>query len=110
MVTKYTTMAYASADDMLFGKSKFPVKAGLGLEIGAGYTTPELNYAPRPQAGKSKDKLVKEYERITTDAMARMIQIGAPSIVLETEHVEQMSNNPDWGAAVAHAQKTIMEE
>ena len=46
MVNKYTSMAYAKADDMLFGKSKFPVKAGLGLEIGAGYTTPELNYAP----------------------------------------------------------------
>ena len=42
--------------------------------------------------------------------MARMVQIGAPSVVLETEHVQQMSNNPDWGAAVAHAQKTIMEE
>ncbi|MCQ1535154.1 methanol--corrinoid methyltransferase [Methanosarcina sp. KYL-1] len=110
MVQKYTSMAYAKADDMLFGNAKFPVKAGLGLEIGAGYATPELNYAPRPQAGKSKDKLVKEYERITTDAMARMVQIGAPSVVLETEHVEQMSNNPDWGAAVAHAQKTIMEE
>ncbi len=110
MVKKYTSMAYASADDMLFGNAKFPVKAGLGLEIGAGYTTPELNYAPRPQAGKSKEKLVKEYERITTDAMARMVQIGAPSIVLETEHVEQMTNNPEWGGAVAHAQKTIMEE
>ncbi|HII00413.1 TPA: methanol--corrinoid methyltransferase [Methanosarcinaceae archaeon] len=110
MVKKYTSMAYANADDMLFGNSKFPVKAGLGLEIGAGYTTPELNYAPRPQAGKSKEKLIKEYERITTDAMARMVQIGAPSIVLETEHVEQMTNNPEWGGAVAHAQKTIMEE
>src|SRR5512145_3481486 len=110
MVKKYTSMAYASADELIFGKSKFPVKAGLGLEIGAGYTSPEVNYAPRPEAGKSKEKLVKEYERITTDAMARMVQIGAPSIVLETEHVEQMSNNPEWGAAVAHAQKTIMEE
>jgi len=110
MVKKYTSMAYASADDMLFGNAKFPVKAGLGLEIGAGYTTPEINYAPRPQAGKSKEKLVKEYERITTDSMARMVQIGAPSVVLETEHVEQMTNNPEWGGAVAHAQKTIMEE
>jgi methanol--5-hydroxybenzimidazolylcobamide Co-methyltransferase len=110
MVQKYTSMAYAKADDMLFGNAKFPVKVGLDLEIGAGYTTPELNYAPRPQAGKSKEKLIKEYERITSDAMARMIQIGAPSIVLETEHVAQMSNNPEWGAAVAHAQKTIMEE
>src|SRR5512145_2959298 len=109
-VTKCTKMAYGKADDMIFGKAVKPVKAGLGLEIGAGYTTPELNYAPRPEAGASKEKLVKEYERITTDAMARMVQIGAPSIVLETEHVQQMSNNPSWGAAVAHAQKTIMEE
>jgi len=110
MVKKYTSMAYANADELIFGKSKFPVKAGLGLEIGAGYTSPEVNYAPRPEAGKSKEKLVKEYERITTDIMARMIQIGAPSVVLETEHVQQMSNHPSWGAAVAHAQKTIMEE
>ncbi|HEY3360361.1 MAG TPA: methyltransferase MtaB domain-containing protein, partial [Methanosarcina sp.] len=110
MVKKYTSMAYASADELVFGQAKFPVKAGLGLEIGAGYTSPEVNYAPRPGAGASKEKLIKEYERITTDIMARMVQIGAPSVVLETEHVQQMSNNPDWGGAVAHAQKTIMEE
>jgi len=109
-VARFTKMAYAKADDMVFGKAVKPVKAGLGLEIGAGYTTPEVNYAPRPEAGASKEKLVKEYERITTDIMARMVQIGAPSVVLETEHVQQMSNHPDWGAAVAHAQKTIMED
>ncbi|AKB31877.1 Methanol:corrinoid methyltransferase [Methanosarcina siciliae HI350] len=109
-VTRCTKMAYSSADEMVFGKATKPVKAGLGLEIGAGYTTPEVNYAPRPEAGASKEKLIKEYERITTDIMARMVQIGAPSVVLETEHVQQMSNNPDWGAAVAHAQKTIMED
>jgi methanol--5-hydroxybenzimidazolylcobamide Co-methyltransferase len=103
-------MTYASADDMVFGKSVKPVKTGLGLEIGAGYTAPEVNYAPRPEAGASKEKLIKEYERITTDIMSRMVQIGAPAVVLETEHVQQMSNNPSWGAEVAHAQKTIMEE
>ncbi|AKB17956.1 MULTISPECIES: methanol--corrinoid protein co-methyltransferase MtaB [unclassified Methanosarcina] len=108
-VTRFTKMAYAKADDMVFGKAVKPVKAGLGLEIGAGYTTPEVNYAPRPEAGASKEKLIKEYERITTDIMARMVQIGAPSVVLETEHVQQMTNNPSWGAEVAHAQKTIME-
>ncbi|MCL2550055.1 MAG: methanol--corrinoid protein co-methyltransferase MtaB [Methanimicrococcus sp.] len=109
-VTRYTKMAYANADEMIFGKAKFPVKAGLGLEIGAGLTIPELNYAPRPQAGVSKEALVKEYERITRDAMGRIVQIGAPAVCLESEHVQQMSNNPSWGAAVAHAQKTIMEE
>ncbi len=107
---RYTSMAYASADEMSFGVSKHPVKAGLGLEIGAGYTIPEINYAPRPEAGASKEKLIKEYERITTDVMSRMVQVGFPAIILETEHVQQMSNNPSWGAEVAHAQKTIMEE
>ena len=109
-VNRYTKMAYASADDMIFGKAVKPVKAGLGLEIGAGYTTPEVNYAPRPEAGASREKLIKEYEKITTDTMARMVQIGAPSVVLETEHVQQMTNNPEWGGAVAHAQKAIMED
>ncbi|MDV0445413.1 hypothetical protein MmiAt1_09900 [Methanimicrococcus sp. At1] len=109
-VNRYTKMAYANADEMTFGRAKFPVKGGLGLEIGAGYTIPELNYAPRPQAGVSKEALVKEYERITKDAMARIVQIGAPAVVLETEHVQQMSNNPSWGAEVAHVQKTILEE
>lgn len=109
-INRYTKMAYINADEMVFGRAKYPVKAGLGLEIGAGYTIPEINYAPRPQACASKEKLEKEYEKITKDAMSRLVQIGAPSVVLETEHVQQMSNNPNWGAAVAHVQKTIMEE
>ena len=109
-INRYTKMAYANADEMTFGVCKYPVKAGLGLEIGAGYTIPELNYAPRPQSSVSKEALVKEYERITKDAMARLVQIGAPTVVLETEHVQQLTNTPSVGAEVAHVQKTIMEE
>lgn len=109
-INRFTTMAYGSADEMVFGTAKKPVKAGLGLEIGAGFTTAEVNYAPRPEAGESKEKLVTEYQRITKDIMGRMVQIGFPAVVLETEHVQQMTNNPTWGGEVAHAQKTIMEE
>jgi methanol--5-hydroxybenzimidazolylcobamide Co-methyltransferase len=109
-IGKFKSMAYRDADDLLFGNSLFPVKTGFDLEIGAGYTTVEINYAPRPQAGESKDALVDEYERITRDIMQRMVQVGFQSVVLETEHVQQMTKNPSWGAAVAEAQKTIMEE
>ncbi len=109
-INRFTTMAYSEADEMVFGNAKKPVKAGFDLEIGAGYTTAEVNYAPRPEAGETQEKLVNEYQRITKDIMARAVQVGFPSVVLETEHVQQMTNNPAWGAAVAHAQKTIMEE
>ncbi|MDY0267325.1 MAG: methanol--corrinoid protein co-methyltransferase MtaB [Methanimicrococcus sp.] len=109
-INRYTKMAYANADEMVFGKCKFPVKAGLGIEIGAGYTIPELNYAPRPQSSVSTEALVKEYERITKDSMARIVQIGAPAIILETEHVQQLTVKPAVGAEVAHVQKSILEE
>ena len=109
-VKRYTDMAYSKADDMLFGNAKHPVKAKLGLEVGAGYVTAEVNYAPRPEAGQSKEKLISEYRRLTTDILARCVQIGFPSISLETEHVQQMTNNPSWGGEIAHVQKTILEE
>ncbi|RZN48503.1 methanol--corrinoid methyltransferase [archaeon] len=110
MVKRFTTMAYDDPDEMTFGVAKEPVKAGLGLTIGDGFTTPEINYAPRPETASSKEKLVKEYKSITTDIMDRMVAVGFPGVVLETEHVQEMTNNPEWGAAVAHAQKEIMEK
>ena len=67
MVKKYTSMAYANADDMLFGQSKFPVKAGLGLEIGAGYTTPEVELCPKTCSrriqGKTRKRIRKDHHR-----------------------------------------------
>ena len=110
MVKRYTSMAYKNADDMIFGTAVHPVKAELGLEVGAGYVTAEVNYAPRPEAGVSKEKLVSEYRKLTTDILARAVQIGFPAVSLETEHVEQMTNNPTWGGEIAHVQKTILEE
>ncbi|PQV43348.1 methanol--corrinoid protein co-methyltransferase MtaB [Methanohalophilus euhalobius] len=109
-VKRYSSMEYDNFEDLLFGHSKYPVKTGLGLEIGAGYTTAEINYAPRPGAAENKTTLVNEYERITRDILERMVQIGSPSVVLETEHVQQMTNNPIWGGEVANAQKAIMED
>lgn len=107
---RYTKMAYDDFEDMVFGHSLYPLSTGFDLEIGAGYTSAEVNYAPRPEAGESKEKLIDEYEKITTDILQRMVQVGFPSVVLETEHVLQMTANTEWGAEIAHAQKTIMEE
>lgn len=109
-VNRYTKMEYTNVDDMVFGRALKPVKAGLGIEVGAGLTIAEVNYAPRPEAGASKEKLVNEYQRITRDILQRMVQVGFPAVVLETEHVQQMTNNPTWGGEIAQAQKSIMEE
>ncbi|MCD4703868.1 MAG: methanol--corrinoid methyltransferase, partial [Methanosarcinaceae archaeon] len=108
-IKRYSKMAYNDPDDMFFGHCCFPVKVGLDLEIGAGYTTAEVKYAPRAEAGATKEKLIDEYERITRDIITRMVQVGFPSVVLETEHVHSMTINAEWGGEIAHAQKAIME-
>ncbi|AKB84997.1 methanol--corrinoid protein co-methyltransferase MtaB [Methanococcoides methylutens] len=109
-IKRYTKMAYDDFEDMVFGHCPNPLSTGFDLEIGAGYTSAEVNYAPRPSSGKSKETLVAEYEKITTDVLQRMVQVGFPSVVLETEHVLPMTMNPEWGAEISHAQKAIMEE
>ena len=59
-VTRYTSMAYKDADELVFGKSLHPVSYGFGLKIGAGEVIPEINYAPRPGTEKDPEKLRKE--------------------------------------------------
>ena len=46
--TKYTKMAYASADEMVFGEAKKPISYGLGIKVAQGLVIPEINFAPRP--------------------------------------------------------------
>ncbi len=107
---KFTQMAYESSEEMVFGKAKFPVECGLGLKIGDGYVTPELKYAPRPGKEESLETLLEEYRRITEDALERAVQLGLPSLVLELEHVFQLTANPEWGGKIARMTRDMMEE
>jgi len=109
-VPTYRQMAYASPDDMVFGRSLHPVVCGLDLEIGGGWVVPELKYAPRPGAEASFDSIRDEYRRITQDALSRAVAIGLPAIVLELEHVYQLSRNPEWGAGIARMTADLLEQ
>lgn len=107
---KFRSMAYQSPDEMTFGRALHPVTCGFDLVIGGGYVSPELKYAPRPGSESSLDSMMDEYRRITQDALTRAVAIGLPSIVLELEHVFQLSHNPEWGAAVARMTAQMLEE
>ncbi len=109
-VTRYTSMAYDCADDMVFGFAKKPVSYGFGLKIGAGYVIPEINYAPRPGTEKDPARLRKEYvDYITKDVLDRAITVGFPNVQLETEWVSQM-NQAKLSAPVVEGQKAMCEK
>lgn len=108
--TRFTKMAYASADEMVFGTAKSPVSYGFGIKVGAGRVIPELNYAPRPGSEKDPARLRKEYvDYISKDALTRAVTLGFPDLQLETEWVSQMGN-PKFSIGVVEGQKEITEK
>jgi len=109
---RYTKMEYANPDEMVFGDAKFPVSYGLGMQVGAGMVVPEINYAPRPGAEKSPETLRREYvDYITKDILDRSVSLGFPAVQLESEHVFQMTNQPEvFAKPVVAGQKEMMQK
>jgi methanol--5-hydroxybenzimidazolylcobamide Co-methyltransferase len=95
------SMAYNNADEMMFGFSQKPVTTRRGLIIGGGSVIAEVVPHPRPGSEKTLKILQREFERANGNVLERCINIGAPSLVLENEHVYQMTNNAKWGQDIA---------
>jgi methanol--5-hydroxybenzimidazolylcobamide Co-methyltransferase len=103
-------MAYSSADEMMFGTAKYPVETKRGLKIGGGYVIPEIVPHPRPGSEKTMKTLLREYERANGDALERCVIVGHPYIVVENEHIFQMTHNPKWGGEIAAQTARQMDE
>lgn len=95
------SMAYDSPEEMIFGTARKPVETKQGLKIGGGFVIPEIKPHPRPGSEKSIKMLLREFERANGDALERCVVIGHPSLVIENEHVFQMTHNPKWGMEIA---------
>jgi len=108
---KYTSMAYSSWDEMIFGTCKAPVSIGLGpLELGKKYVYPQIVPHPRPGSEATKDKILREYQRMTEDALGRCVALGFPGLVIEFEHIYQMTSQPEWAAAIHAQAKSQMKD
>ncbi len=109
---KFTKMEYASADELVFGDAKYPLSYGLGLKVGAGFVSPEINFAPRPGTEKTPERLTKEYvDYIATDIMNRAVTLGFPSLQLENEWISQMGSNAEkYAKPVVAGQKAVLQK
>ena len=96
-----SSMAYDTSAEMMFGFARKPVETKQGLTIGGGYVIPEIVPHPRPGSEKTIKTLLREFERANYDAMERCVMVGHPHLVVENEHVYQMTANPGWGGKIA---------
>lgn len=86
---------------MMFGTAKYPVATKRGLTIGGGHVIPEIVPHPRPGSEKDIKSLLREFERANGDALERCVVVGHPAIVIENEHVFQMTHTAGWGMEIA---------
>jgi methanol--5-hydroxybenzimidazolylcobamide Co-methyltransferase len=98
---RYDSMAYEDHEEMIFGAAKHPIEIERGLVIGGGHVIPEVVPHPRPGTETAMSSILREFERANEDALERCVVVGHPSIVIENEHVFQMTSNVSWGKEIA---------
>ena len=96
-----SAMAYKSGDEMIFGTAKYPVTTKRGIKLGGGFVHPQVVPHPRPGSEKTKKTLLREFERMNSDALDRMPIVGHPTLLIHQEQIYQMCHNTDWGADIA---------
>jgi len=105
-----SSMAYPGPEEMMFGTALKPVETKSGVKIGGGAVIPEIVPHPRPGSEKTIRTLLREFERANEDALERCVRLGFPAIVIENEHVFQMTHNPDWGMEIASQSMRQIED
>jgi len=106
----FTSLAYNTLDDFIFGVSKYPVKCKNGMIIGGGEVYPELNFT-LPAMSITEDSMpdvIKEYKDIIEDVCKRAKELYVPGLVIEIELLPPMTFNPEWGMEVTKVVRDVM--
>lgn len=103
-------MAFSRAEEMIFGTVIKPVETKRGLKIGGGCVIPEVVPHPRSGSERNVKTLLREFERANGDVLERCVTVGPPCVVIENEHVFQMTHAPQWGEEIAMQTAPQMDE
>lgn len=107
-----TQLAYSSPDEMLFGSAVHPIACGSGVLIGAGEVIPEVNFTLPPMAIREETlpDVRQRFREMVERILTRAVQQGLSALVLELEHLYELTLHPGWGALVTADIKSVMEE
>ncbi len=105
-------LAYASADEMLFGTAKHPVTCGYDVVIGGGAVLPEVKFTlPAMLVQKETLEDVRAiYRETTTQILQKAVNLAQSALVLEFEQVFEMTLYPEWGALITRDIHDVMAQ
>lgn len=109
---RFTSLAFADSDRLVFGCATKPVQCGFDLTIGAGQVYPEVNFTLPPMtiSDATWHEVQGHYEEIAEGVAKRALALKVPGIVLEFELLPPMTDRPEWGAEITAILRRHLEE
>lgn len=98
-------------ENLTFGRAPHPVRCGLGLEIGAGFVCPEINFT-LPQmliTTATWGEVCEIYDRTICDLLNRARVLRPTGLMVEFEHLPPMTAKPAWGAELTQILKSHLQ-
>ena len=104
-------LAYARPDDLLFGVARRPVTCGRGVVIGGGRVIPEVNFTLPPMLirADTMEEVRKRFRDMVERILEKAVALGQTDIVLELEHLYELTLEPEWGAAVTRDLTEVLD-
>ena len=105
-------LAYASAKDLCFGLSRYPVTCGRGVVIGGGKVLPEVNFTLPPMLIRADTmrEVCERFREMARRILQKSVDLGQEALVLEFEHLYELTLEPEWGAQVTAQLKEVQDE
>lgn len=109
-MNNYTSLAYTSAQEMLFGTAQHPIIAGHDVTIGGGAVLPEVKFTLPPMLIQEETwtDIRKLYREMATQVLQKAVNLEQAALVLEFEQLYEMTLNPEWGATLTGDLKDVM--
>ena len=80
--------------------------------IGNGYELPEVNYTlpPITLSLNNIDKILDHYKDMTESILKRAVTLKVPGVLLEFEHLPEMTRIQEIGVRITELTKKLMEQ
>ncbi|MEM1557472.1 MAG: methyltransferase MtaB domain-containing protein [Thermoproteota archaeon] len=106
----FSKLEVEKTSELVFGSAKHPLNYGFNLNVGRGEVVPEVKFFPRTLSDRDPSGFKAEVQTITKEILDRAVELGAPSLQIETELTFMETKNPKLAAEIANIQKSLMEK
>jgi methanol--5-hydroxybenzimidazolylcobamide Co-methyltransferase len=112
MNEKYTQVAIASSDNLMFGNAPRPLTLKSGLVIGGGEVYPELNFTLPPMLihAETMPEIRTQYTQMIDEACKRAVDLQLPGLIIEFELLPELTQTPEWGAEITAILRQTLDQ